>query len=196
MKNIINFLLLSVFVSLNAYAADMSFLPVGNFEFRGQAEVLSAKMSEMVEASSPKGKERIQDLKAQGWTCVAKYTNVTQCSVFLKNARPTLESLMYFAEKYENFRITFGRVDRVNLVDDADSLREYEVIQDVSMKNEIESKYTLLALQGGPNKLIVGLHGGLHLNAINAEKFAIFETYKVQEQNVLTTYSLHVFFTR
>lgn len=175
----------------------MSFLPEGDFKFNGQLHLLATKKLEMVESSSNAGKKRLKELQSQSWAC-KHYSGIWyQCSAFVKGESLTPQVVSSLVSKYQGMNLTFEEVQGVSLLNDAETMREYEVLQNVQTTQGNSTKYLLRTINGGPNKIQIDFasQGTLYLNAINRKSFTFFETVEVREKMQSTIYAVEVVFS-
>lgn len=92
--------------------------------------------------------------------------------------------------------LKFEAVQGVNLLNDAETMREYEVLQNVKTHQSSVNRYLLRTINEGPNKIQIdfGSEGTFYLNAVDSKSFTFFETVEVREKMKADKYAVEVVF--
>lgn len=102
----------------------------GRYVFANQIELLSVKTYETVWANDNSGKERLNILRANGYACMHKYSGTYNCSKFLKKQLPA-ELVSQVENEYSSKSLEFFSTGNGwNLINEAESLVEFEKIQE------------------------------------------------------------------
>ena len=190
--------LLSMIIFGSLVEAQEFKIPMGQFMFRGRLELLTAKKYEMVSLSSPAGRERLNELKRLGWICVPKTASNSQCSVFSKTEVIPASLRNQLQSKYQAMSFLFGPVNSVELINEAEALKEYLVFQQVRLNSQIAEKYRLQIIKDGPIKLQIEFAAGdkVYLNLNNERLVSGVESVTVSQNNTSTLYFIQIDFER
>lgn len=96
----------------------------GHYMYQGEQQILSTVRRETVYAGSATGRQRVDELRDDGYSCAAKLLLI-QCS---KNLTPESLSANYTPQIKQ---VSFGSIEALNTLYSGDSLLQYEADQSV-----------------------------------------------------------------
>lgn len=127
--------MLALLLSLAAFASELT-VPViqGDYQIQKTYEVLWHMRWEKVYAVNAAGKERLEELKAQGYTCVAAPQNFYNCSKHLSDLSPFEKLDQAVQNKWQQRTITFAEpLGEPELVNNTEFFKQFIVSQKVVM---------------------------------------------------------------
>jgi hypothetical protein len=134
--------MLAAFISLvslvSLYALE------GDFAFQGEMSTLQVQRIELIPSQAGDAAQKLSQLKEVGYQCERR-AQFYRCRVFVDPA--VTEP---FAIKPQVEAIHFGEVQGTEVLNDSDSLLQYESFQEVRVNGEVFDKalYTLMKPQG------------------------------------------------
>ncbi len=105
----------------------------GHYVYEGEQQTLSTVRRETVYTGSSAGKERVEELRNDGYSCAAKL-QFLQCS---KNLPPESVAAVYTPQIKQ---VSFGAITALNTLYSGDSLLQYEADQSVKINGVTFSK--------------------------------------------------------
>jgi hypothetical protein len=193
-----SFLIAGLLTSFSIAQAQEIKTPVGSFVFQGRVELLSAKKSELISLLNQAGHDRVIELKKLGWTCLQKAGNFNQCTLFAKNESIPFALMNQIQKKYNSMNFVFGQVDSVELVNDAEFLKEFDVHQQITLNSQSTDKYKMQLLKDGPTKIQIAFSEAekVYLNVTDENSIAGVESMTVSKKNTSTLYFIQINFDK
>lgn len=192
------FLIAALLTSFSIAQGQETKTPVGRFVFQSRVELLSTKKSELVSLINQAGQDRVIELKKSGWTCLQKAGNFSQCSIFAKDESIPSALMNQIQKKYNSMSFEFGQVDSVELMNDAEFLKEYDVHQQITLNSQVADHYKLQLLKDGPTKIQIEFNQAdkVYLNVTAENSIATVESLTVSKKNTSTLYFIQINFDK
>lgn len=145
------------FFSSFAFASAVPEDLMGTYTYQGQTESLMAREYLVVYGFTEKGRTQLQDLMTQGYVCTNTGREIFRCEKNLSSAQVPPAVADRINKKYAGLSIQFlNRVADPYLVNDAVSLKEWEISQTVTFENRTFKKYRYMILNDEIHKIALG----------------------------------------
>jgi hypothetical protein len=144
------FLLTGFLASAAAVQIDLQPPPVaGHFLIGGQYEITSHIRSEVVHAVTQAGKDRLRDLRAQGYTCQASVNSTWVCQTFLHDGTRFPAMDRYVENKWQGqvFQFDQANDEHMSQTNDSEYLKEWTAQQTVAQilpDGSVKAQWTLV----------------------------------------------------
>lgn len=152
----IKLVLLNLFFAGSAFAASPPTPYQGAYLFAG-VKPFGRTTTDLVDTRMADAPVRLNNLREKGATCVYAASNTYKCVSREGASQVPFESLQHAYEANQKLKVEFGTVSSApSLVNDAESLTEWEINQDVWWTGGAAPSYRQLILGGDVMKLALG----------------------------------------
>lgn len=142
--------ILSFFLSILAQAADLKLPTQGIHSFQGEFRVVQKTRYETVYSFTDAGRDRLEQLRKDGYSCMHKWNGIYLCSGLLPEDGTDKEVI----ERVQNKMQTYSKLEFFalrgdpSLISRGDSVEMWEVPQEVSFGGVTYQNYRYLITQG------------------------------------------------
>ncbi|MCR9203000.1 MAG: hypothetical protein NXH75_00370 [Halobacteriovoraceae bacterium] len=185
--------LIFALISISSFAVSTPYELNGEFSFTGETKSIFSKRYEPVYAFTRSGRERLADLKSQGWSCAIKPRQTYLCSKadVAKQIPAHIEDRV--DALYGSMKVEFENKTVIPvLTNDAPALKEYRINKELIFNGKVYPyfDYRILKSQNGD------LHRVLWGEGIHREEFIVLsekllwnvETFSDQEKKYYDTF--------
>lgn len=182
-----------MFTSLLTVLISVSGAVEGHFAYKGDHSVVSSVRYETVYTPSEAGKQRLQELQGEGYSCQAKLQFV-QCKKLFATSNNIPSTITQAVPSAQN--VIFESVQSMDLISQGDDIAIYEAAQNVSVDG---TTYDVVKYLERPDlvKASVGDandSANYHSFVVNTDSVSVLDSINVTESKwVFTTYHVEFF---
>lgn len=145
MRSFLSLFIFIVSFSVNANPYQLS----GEFKFTGITNAIFSKRFEPVYAFTQEGRERLTELRNQGWACVVKPRQTYLCSKANVAQQTPLSINERARTQYETLEVEFeGRSVTPTLLNQGSALTEYRFHKEVTFNGKVYPYFDYLIIHG------------------------------------------------
>lgn len=153
-------------------------------------------MIQKIDVRSESGKQRWRQLQALERECLYKHSALVECSWFVDEPIQPSERLLVLQREYSNSALDVGDFHSSALINEGETLREWQVVQAVKWQGQSFSEYRWQKTQG-TQKIILGAKPQAHYFNIYLNKIALPLIERVEENRWIShVYLMEIDFLR
>lgn len=148
--------------------------------FFSSISVLQQKTIEKIDVRSEAGKQRWRELQALERECLYKNSSLVECSWFVEIPQVPSDRMTELQRKYGDQLLSVGAFSSSTLINDGESLQEWQVVQPVKWQGQEFSEFRWQKTQG-TQKIILGNKPQAHYFNIYANRISLPLIERVEE---------------